>query len=106
RLLQQLSATSSSEGWHVGEVQPVVSIGSHPGYGVVSLVEWRPVTGANGSVDSVPGAQRIGIGLLLAGGTGMPRDLQTKFELFEESGAAADGLVVLWPRPPAENLAA
>lgn len=107
RLLQQLDPIAS-DGWLLVAVQPVVSIGSHPGYGVVSLVEWRPepATGMNGKDEGAKAVQRIGVGLLLAGGAGMPRDLQAKFELFEEGGVQTDGVVVLWPRPALDNLPA
>ncbi len=94
RLLLQ-AGEITVDGWRLTEVQPSVSVGEHPSYGIVTLLTWRSQEEAG---EGRPAQVRLGVGLLLAGGPGMSRDLAAKFDLFKQTALAADGLVVLWPR--------
>jgi len=91
-LLQQL-AHETFEGWEPVDVQATVAVGDHPVYGVVTLVDWRKAP-PNGD----PGLVRGAIGFLVSKGSGMPRDLKAKFDLFRDKNLKVDHLTVLWPR--------
>ncbi len=91
-LLQQ-SLPLEMEGRALTHVQPDLSIGEHPVYGVVSLLTWSPrieLESKNGAV------ARLGVGFLLAKGAGMPADLRAKFDFFRRP-AKGDHLLILWP---------
>jgi hypothetical protein len=78
--------------WELTEVLPTASIGDNPTYGVVSVLTWKH---QNGSV--ADGAlTKVGIGFLLARGTGMPNDLRAKFDFFRRP-TKGDRLLVFWP---------
>jgi hypothetical protein len=64
----------SMDTWQLTEVQPTLSVGDNPTYGLVSLFTWSPPTDGNGS------AMKVGVGFLLGKGGGMPRDLRAKLE--------------------------
>jgi hypothetical protein len=80
-------------------------VGNHAVYGFVTVADWRAETAA-GAGDGNGPPVRVGIGLLLAERAAMPRDLKAKFALFEDATLGADYLVVLWPRPAADDFVA
>src|SRR5262249_1501917 len=82
------------DGWRLAEVQPAVTVGENATYGIVTLLHWQSDEPANGNMPSV----RLGVGLLLARGQGMSRDLKAKFDLFKDRTLQAGALVVLWPK--------
>jgi hypothetical protein len=67
--------------WDLHKVIPVLTVGEHYDYGVVSVLAWKVHDGAN-----VKGPQslRVAIGFLLAAGTGMAHDLRAKFDFFRD----------------------
>jgi hypothetical protein len=94
RLLRQAGPVGV-DGWRLADVQPTVSVGENASYGTLTLLTWkREEEGGEGGRAAV----RLGVGLLLAGGTGMAKDLAAKFDLFRDTGLGADALVVLWPK--------
>lgn len=92
-LLTQLLPLSL-DSWLLIEVQPTASIGDNPTYGVVSLLTWTQLSNTNGS--STP--LRVGVGFLLAKGTGMPHDLRSKFDFFRRP-RKGDRLLLFWLTP-------
>ena len=79
--------------WTLTKVQPTETVGNNPSYGVVTMLEWTgPSAGGNGATQLL----RHGIGLLLAGGTGMAADLRAKFDLFHKRSLGAQRLTILW----------
>jgi hypothetical protein len=74
-------------------------VGDHPAYGVVTVIDWQPV-GDQAGGEPPPPAARVGVGILLAGGPGMPRDLRAKFDVFQKKELRVNCLVVLSPRSP------
>jgi hypothetical protein len=97
KLLQQAGPVEL-EGWRLAEVQPQVPVGDHPAYGVVTVIDWQPVGDQAGG--EPPPAARVGVGILLAGGPGMPRDLRAKFDVFQKKELRVNCLVVLSSRSP------
>lgn len=95
--LLERAGTGDINGWRIGGVEAVVQAGEHVNFGIVSVLEWQRASGAS---EKNGGAAKVttGVGFLLAGGPGMPKDLASKFDLFRDKGRAVDALVVLWPR--------
>lgn len=102
-LLQQVVPLKRAE-WELRNIQPGVTIGEHPTYGLITLLDWQ----APGTQPPTNGGHlswRVGVGLLLAVGGGMPPDLRAKFGLFKEKTIKCNSLLILWPRPvDAEDL--
>jgi hypothetical protein len=71
------------------------SVGDNPTYGVVSLLTLERRNGLAANSDS---GLTMGVGFLLARGTGMPVDLSCKFDFFRRP-AKGDHLLILWPGP-------
>jgi hypothetical protein len=64
------------------------ALGGHPTYGQITTYEW--MTGQQ--------PRKLGLGLLLGTGAGMPRDLETKLKILAVSPCPVEMLVILWPR--------
>ena len=94
--LLQLVLPLDLDGWILHDVQPTASVGDNPTYGVVSLLHWRP---RNHTADSNGNSLKIGVGFLLARGTGMPVDLRAKFDFFRRP-ALGDELLIFLARSP------
>ena len=71
RLLQAAMPLECA-GWTLTQVQPTETVGNNPSYGMVTILEWQSTSPAGNGTDQL---LRQGIGLLLAGGTGMATDL-------------------------------
>jgi hypothetical protein len=82
----------SLDSWLLTQVQATASIGDHPTYGVVSLLSWEHQQDPNRN----GGGLTMGVGFLLARGTGMPHDLRAKLDFFRRP-VKGDRLVVFWP---------
>jgi hypothetical protein len=89
-LLRQL-VPLSLERWLLTDVQPTATIGDNPTYGVVSLLTWEKQPRSDGE----PAALKVGVGFLLAKGSGMPHDLRAKLDFFRRP-RRGDRLLVLW----------
>jgi hypothetical protein len=76
----------SLDRWQLTEVQATVQVGDNPTYGMATLLTW--------STDGE--SLKVGVGFLLARGTGMPHDLRSKLEFFRRP-RKGDRLLVLWP---------
>lgn len=74
--------------WRLSGITDQVSIGDHPTYGTLTIVEWTNAAGAT---------QRVGIGLWLGRGVGKPRDLETKLQVFTSAPPAIDHLILFRP---------
>jgi hypothetical protein len=90
QLLQHAMPLSAGD-WTLRAVQPLVTVGSNPAVGLVSVLEW----GSSGEPLSVA------VGLLLAGGSVTPTDLAAKLEVFNGRTPPVEQLIVLWPSPNA-----
>lgn len=69
-------------------VESGVAFGDHPSFGLLTVAHWQ--TGG-GDI------RRVGAGLVLAMGSGMPRDLAIKLSVFRNRPTLVDELVVMWP---------
>jgi hypothetical protein len=111
RLLQQVGP-AFPDGWELVETRALTTIDGHSVYSQVTVLDWRAgsvsdrsvtdrsaSSSANGSADV-----RVSIGLLLARGPGLPRDLSGKLADLADSARQADYLVVLWPRAADKDL--
>jgi hypothetical protein len=76
----------SLDRWQLTEIQATAQIGDNPTYGVATLLTWS----AEGD------ALKVGVGFLLARGTGMPHDLRSKLDFFRRP-RKGDRLLILWP---------
>ncbi|MFO0946627.1 MAG: hypothetical protein U1D30_11875 [Planctomycetota bacterium] len=74
--------------WKMTSIHDQVSVGNHPTYGALIVVEWGHRLGKSA---------RVGIGMWLGRGVGKPRDLETKLQAFEEGKLAIDHLILLRP---------
>jgi hypothetical protein len=75
--------------WSLTGVDSGITFGDHPTFGLLTVGHWRRVS--DGDV------HRVGIGLVLAARSGMPRDLAVKLSAVKVRPAVADQFVVLWP---------
>jgi hypothetical protein len=73
--------------WTLRAVHPLVTVGSNPAVGLVSVLEW----------DSSGEQFSVAVGMLLAGGSVMPTDLAAKLEVFNGRTPPVEQLIVLWP---------
>jgi hypothetical protein len=58
------------------------------------VLTWQHQNGSEATSESI----KVGLGFLLARGTGMPNDLRAKFDFFRRP-IKGDRLVVFWPNP-------
>jgi hypothetical protein len=65
-------------------------VGGHPTYGQATRYTWR----------EGERSRDMALGFLLAGGAGMPRDLEAKLALAAATRDPVDLLVILWPKGP------
>jgi hypothetical protein len=79
-LLQACQPLTLDE-WDLHKVIPVLTVGEHYDYGVVTLLSWKVHDGA---IVKGPQSLRVAIGFLLAAGTGMAPDLRAKFDFFRD----------------------
>jgi hypothetical protein len=64
------------------------TVGEHPTYGQITRYQWSQAAGS----------RNIGLGLLVAGGKGMARDLETKLKIAAANSEPLDSLIVIWPK--------
>jgi hypothetical protein len=99
QLLQQMGPMLS-QGLTLAEVRPMNTSDGHALYSQVTVIDWRAQDHtANGRP-----AFRLCVGLLLAGGKGMPNDLKAKFVPLAETTHQPDAVVVLWPAAAQQEL--
>jgi hypothetical protein len=75
--------------WTLSRVDSGITFGDHPTFGLLSVGYWHR--------HSINSERRVGIGLVLATGAGMPRDLAVKLSAVTLRPALIDELVVLLP---------
>jgi len=110
RLLQQVGPAFPG-GWELREAHAMTTTDGHSVYSQVTVLDWRAGSVSDRSestaINGTPGgtaAVRVSVGLLLARGPGLPRDLSGKLAPLADSAHQADYLVVLWPRAAEKDL--